>query len=147
MPRRCADRTGDAGFTLIEVLVALVIVGLTLAALASVFGSGLLGQRAAGAAETALALAQEKLAAAGVAKPLRRGESDGVFAGRYAWRVAVAKYRDKAENKEGFDAPRLPNLRLYRVAVTVTWRQGRRAKTLRLATLRLGPRSEDLPAP
>lgn len=126
-------------------LVALVIVGLTLAALAGVFGNGLLGQRAAGDAQTALALAQEKLAAAGLAAPLRPGATDGVFGGRYAWRVSVAHYHDKAEGNG--DARRRPALRLYRVAVTVAWRQGPRKKTLRLATLRLASRPGTLPAP
>lgn len=145
MPRRCADPAGSAGFTLIEVLVALVIVGLTLAALASVFGDGLFGQRAAANAETALALAQQKLASAGVATPLTRGRTDGIFAGRFAWQISVGRYDDPKSSDDGITTPSAT--RLYRVAVTVAWREGRREKTLRLDTLRLARRPAGLPAP
>jgi len=97
------------GFSLIEVLVALVITG--------------------------LALTEEKIAAAGVTEPLRTGRSGGLFATRFQWQLSVEPYRD--ESSAGFDRP-LVELQLYRVAVTVAWRDGHRQRALALDTLRLG---------
>lgn len=129
---------GAAGFSLVEVLVALIIVGLALAAVAGVFRTGLLGHELAVGADAALALAEEKIAAAGVTEPLRPGRSAGLYGDRLQWQVSIEPYQDKSS--AGFEQP-LPDLQLYRIAVTVVWRDGRRQRQLALDTLRLGPAS------
>src|ERR1700691_4587257 len=91
----------QAGFTLIEVLVALAIIGLALGAVAGVFGQGLAGHETASEAEAALAVAEEQLALA-AATP-HPGAANGVFANRYAWQATVAPYQD-ADGKTA-DAP------------------------------------------
>ncbi|MBV9863383.1 MAG: prepilin-type N-terminal cleavage/methylation domain-containing protein [Alphaproteobacteria bacterium] len=139
MRARRAVANGSAGFSLIEVLVALAILGLALGAVAAVFGNGLLADRAVGDVDTALAVAQQRLEAAGVTEPLRTGNSEGVFAGRYQWRLAVAPYDDKDRRRGGADDSDLPNLRLFRIEAIVAWRDGVRARQIALATLRLGP--------
>ena len=130
------DRRDSAGFSLVEVLVALIITGLALAAAAGVFRTGLLGHEAAAGTDAALALAEEKIAAAGVTEPLHPGRSAGLFGNRFQWQVSIEPYQDKAS--AGFDQP-LPDLQLYRVAVTVAWRDGHRQRQMALDTLRLGP--------
>jgi general secretion pathway protein I len=128
-----------AGFSLIEVLVALAIGGLALSAIAWVAGDGLIGDRTSTDATTALTLAEGKIAAAGAAEPLRQGSSKGDFAGRFHWLVRVAPYRDpQAESTADSDQP-LAALQLYRVEVAVTWSEGARQRQLRVATLRLAP--------
>jgi prepilin-type N-terminal cleavage/methylation domain-containing protein len=134
MPRCCASGAGGAGFSLIEVLVALAIVGLVLVATARVFGAGVMVHRAASGTEVALAIAEDKLAAAGADGALRPGSETGVYAGRYRWRVTVSRYVDP----ETADLP-APPYRLYRVAAEVAWREGWRERHAALATLRLGP--------
>jgi len=128
-------RSAIGGFSLIEVLVALVITGLALAAAAGVFRTGLLGHELAASSDMALALAEEKIAAAGITEPLRTGRSGGLFANRFQWQLSVEPYRD--ESSAGFDRP-LVELQLYRIAVTVAWRDGHRQRALALDTLRLG---------
>jgi|SRR5271163_4031725 len=125
-----------AGFTLIEVLVALAIVGLAMAATAGVFSNGLLGHETASGAEAALALAEERLAVVGGASVLQPGAQKGVFADRFAWQTTISPYEDAGDGKQ-LDPPKDP-LRLYRVAVTIAWRDGHRARELSLSTLRLG---------
>src|SRR5947209_3839131 len=93
------NRSHSAGFTLIEVLVALAIAGLAFAAIAGVFGTGAIGHETAADTNTALALAEEKLAAAEAVASMRPGRSGGVYAGRFEWQVSVAAY------EQGRDAP------------------------------------------
>jgi general secretion pathway protein I len=128
--KSASDRA--AGFTLIEVLVALAIVGLALAAIAGVFSQGLIGHETASDAEAALALAEERLALAG--STLQPGASSGTFAGRFAWKTTVSPY---AEGDKTADPPNaLP--RLYSVAVSVAWQDGHHSRQVALSTLRLG---------
>jgi len=127
-------RRRSAGFTLIEVLVALAIVGLALGAAAATFGNSLTAHETAADAEAALAVAEEQLALA-AASP-RPGNAVGTFAGRFAWRTTIAPY-DDGGNKAADPPHSLPVL--YRVAVSVAWRDGRRSREVALSTLRLGP--------
>jgi general secretion pathway protein I len=126
-------RARSAGFTLVEVLVALAIVGLALGAVAATFGNSLTAHETAADAEAALALAAEQLALA-AASP-RPGTARGNFAGRFAWQTNVALYDDG--DKTADPTQSLPVL--YRVGVSVAWRDGRRGREVALSTLRLGP--------
>ena len=127
MPSCCPER--EAGFSLVEVLLALAIAGLIVAATVGVLRNGLVGHATADDAAVAAALADQKLAEAGITETLRPGSSAGVF-GRFRWRVTVAPFADPEEP---------PNLRLYRVAAEIEWNDGPRRRQYDLATLRLGP--------
>jgi general secretion pathway protein I len=134
---RSAEAKRTAGFTLIEVLVALAIVGLALAAVASVFSTGLVGHETAADAEAALAVAEERLALAGAPANLRAGADKGVFADRFAWQTVIAPYDDASNDAKQLAQPKdLPHL--YRIAVSVAWHDGHRSRQLSLTTLRLG---------
>jgi general secretion pathway protein I len=132
-PGRCA------GFSLIEVLVALAVAGLALAAIADTFGGGLLAQRAGAQAATALTLAEEKIASVGAAQPLRAGTSGGDFAGDFHWQLTVIAYQGQPERDAAAAERADERWRLYRVEATVAWRDGGRRRHLTLATVRLGP--------
>jgi general secretion pathway protein I len=131
MPSCCPERPleGQAGFSLVEVLLALAIAGLIVAATAGVFRNGLAGHAVADDAATAATLADQKLAEAGATAALRPGTSTGAF-GRFRWRVTIASFADTEEP---------PDLRLYRVAASVEWTDGARQRAYELSTLRLGP--------
>lgn len=139
------NRSRDGGFTLIEVLVALAIAGLALAAIAGVFGTGVLGHATATDADAALALAEEKLAGAEATPTVRPGRSAGVYAGHFDWQVSVAPYDDTGDTAalppavNPLPNPAAPTLRLYRIEAAVAWRDGRRRRQLALSTLRLLP--------
>ena len=135
LPRKIPASAGHrtAGFTLIEVLVALAVVGLALGAMAGVFSNGLLGHETASGAETALALAEGQLALA-AATP-RPGAASGIYDGRFAWQTTVAPFKDTAD-KDLPSPAALPLL--YRIAVSVSWRDGYRSRQVSLSTLRLG---------
>jgi len=120
--------------------VALAITGLAMAAVADVFGTGLLGHQTSEAATTALSLAETEFATAGSAAPLLPGDSEGLFASRFHWHLSISRYDDKSarDAATGISNPAAA-LVLYRVTVAVDWRDGLRQRQLDLSTLRLGP--------
>lgn len=133
LPRRARER----GFTLIEVVVALALLGLVLAVLSDGLRTGLSSASRAAAIEPPLAVAQAKLAAVGITEPLATGTTRGEDARGLQWQLAVDEYDDSTLDAPATDAPGLP--KLYRVTVTVTWQQGGAPRSLSLATLRVGP--------
>ncbi|HKY19232.1 MAG TPA: prepilin-type N-terminal cleavage/methylation domain-containing protein [Rhizomicrobium sp.] len=131
MPHR--DRT--AGFTLIEVLVALAIAALGLAALFAATGSGLDSGVAAQRTLQATSLAQSQLAQVGKALSLKKGDYSGESNG-LRWRVHMdAPVFHGGPGHAGPGAA----LSLYPVTVTVGWRVGAQQKTFSLYSERLGP--------
>ena len=128
-----------AGFTLLEALVALAVVGLALAAIAGVFSNALMGHETASDADVALALAEERLALAGAT--LRPGANSGTFGERFAWQTTVSRYDDA--DKTADVATAMP--RLYRIAVSVAWQDGHHNRLLALSTLRLAAAPESAP--
>lgn len=113
----------DAGFTLIEALVALAILGVALAAVLRAYGAGFRAAERAEAQTQALLIAESKLAEA-AATVREAGELRGTE-GAYAWRVTAAPHE-----AEGADKP------LLRLEVRVAGPDG---GEVRLATLRLQP--------
>lgn len=128
MPSCSPERTG--GFSLIEVLFALAVVGLALGTAATVFRAGLIGNETASGVDRALELAQAKLDEAGADPPLQPGVSTGAF-GPFQWRLSIVRSDD-----DEAEAAALP---LFRIEARVLWRDGVRQREVALDTLRLGP--------
>lgn len=149
------SRSASAGgFTLLEVVVAFVILGLAFAAAFEVFSTGIRNVRVtAGYAEAEL-LAQSKLALLGTAEPIVDGVSEGRFEGGYRWKLEVSPVPAEmfagtpAEQggtpPEESNAPAAPDepvepvrdLRVVAVALTVSWGEAP-ARSLTLDTYRL----------
>lgn len=121
-------RRRAAGFTLLEVLVALTIFALTFGVLAQIFQTGLRQSTAATATSTATLLARSQLARVGVELPLAAGESAGETAEGLRWQTLVQLAEPPIEGQ---------NLVPYLVEVTVAWGPGP-ADQVTLTTLRLG---------
>ncbi|WP_316181037.1 type II secretion system protein [Bradyrhizobium sp. SZCCHNRI1009] len=123
----------DAGFTLVEVLVALAMLSVGLALVMSLFSTGLsrtgMAERVAGA----VALAQSLMAQVGNSIPLRTETRDGAEANGYRWRLAMQPYRP-APNSDARP------VELYQVSVEIGWLEGQDPRSYALSTLRLGPR-------
>jgi general secretion pathway protein I len=130
MPSSAGLRARDQGFTLLEVLVALVVLATTVVAALQLFGGGLRLVRAAGDHADAALLASAKLADIEPG-PLTEGETVGVD-GPYRWtrRVTLEPALIPVEP----ESPGWVGLRLARVNVEVRWGQNRRFE---LATLRV----------
>jgi general secretion pathway protein I len=131
------------GFSLLEVLVAFVILALVATALFGLFGGAL---RAASASEEwsrAMLVAQSRLVLASNTTPLREGSSAGTEDdGRIAWQTAVAPYAIPDANPDLERVSETMPTRLYRVTVDVRYAGGDgRERTISLATVKVGPRN------
>lgn len=124
------------GMTLLEVLVAFVVLSLAMAVIMQIFSGGMRNGRLAGTYSRAVFLAQSKLAAAGVEQPLAVGEGSGQAGDDLRWRITVAPYDDGG----AADRLLLP-ARLYQVRVRVGWSEEGRERQIELSSLRLEPRS------
>jgi general secretion pathway protein I len=125
--RRCG------GFSLIEVLVAFVILALTIGVLMRIFSGGLRNIGAAADYSRAVAIAESTLAAAGIETPLAVGETSGEAAPGYAWRMRI----EPAAPADPAEPGATPPLQLYRVDVTVSFGDPRRPRSVRLTSLRV----------
>jgi general secretion pathway protein I len=131
------------GFSVLEVLVAFIIVALVVTALFRLFG-GALGNAAAAEDWTrALLVAQSRLALAASAVPLKETNDAGSDAsGRIQWRTSVAPYVPPDVNPDLERASEAMTTRLYRVSVDVTFAADNgREKQLSLSTVKLGERN------
>jgi prepilin-type N-terminal cleavage/methylation domain-containing protein len=117
------------GFTLIEVVIALALLGLVLAALSQGLRGALIGNNKAGTLQTALSLAESRLAVLGTTAKLEPGTQSGTSGG-LTWTASVEPYGEPQ------GAPDLPPLFRLRVKVTSPARMAGRDVTLE--TLRLG---------
>ena len=130
------------GFTLIEVLVAFVLLAVAMGLLLAMLSRGLAQVRRAQDETEASLHAQSLLDSLGVLEPLAAGERDGEFeGGRYRYRLQVREVEDPTPVPEAqAGAPPAPEAMagptLYRVALEVSWGDASPRHQLRYATLR-----------
>jgi len=128
-----------AGFTLIEVVVAFVLLTLVLATSFEIFTTGFARAALLEDQSRALLIAQSRLAASGVEENLKEGETRGESEDRrFQWTVSVK--RSDEGSVPGKPPPSV--YQLFRTDVLVTW-QGAddRHRQLALSTLTLWTRS------
>jgi general secretion pathway protein I len=130
-------KNAQRGFTLLEVMIALVIAALALGVL---FASGLSALRAAHAAsryEQAIARARSHLALAVHAAPLVAGDWQGDDGGGFVWHLRVTPLAStdvrplNAVTLRG--ASSFP-LTLCTLSIRIGWREGGRQREVRLDT-------------
>jgi len=126
---------GQAGFTLIEVLVALSILSISLGVLLAVFLQGLDRARESRDEASARVLAQSLLVQAKMADNPAIGGSAGKT-NNFLWRLQVLPYgtaKDQASWQEGAGL----------IVATVSWRGAGGMRSISLSTLRLLPKSAE----
>jgi general secretion pathway protein I len=122
----------QSGYTLIEVLVAFMILALALTVLMRIFSGGLRNVSVSSDYATATLIAESRLAAAGIDLPLVPGETSGTEGERFEWTISVQDYEPWPGYRsaaQGVDA--------YRVTVTVEWPHRDRTRSVGLSTVRL----------
>jgi len=104
----------QAGFSLLEVIVAFSILAISLTILLNIFSSGV---RTAGVAEEyiiATQIAESLMAKTGIESPLTMGKSSGVVADKYRWLIKTIPAPDTIEQKEIIFG-------LLQVQITIQW--------------------------
>ena len=122
----------EHGFTLIEVLVAFMILALSLTVLMRIFSGGLGNVALAGDYAQALQVAEAQLAGIGVSEPLAKGISEGEWNERFRWQRVVEPYRAW----EADPNPALP-ASAFHVRVRVEWAHKGRTREVSISSLRL----------
>jgi prepilin-type N-terminal cleavage/methylation domain-containing protein len=135
-------RSSAAGFTLLEVIIALAIGALALVGLFRAGSDGIFATDTAAQTEEATERAQSHLAAFGRVGLIAPGELVGDDGGGYHWRlratpIAVQPSAAQATGSVGAQKPGREPLALYDVEVTISWRGGRRNHSVTLETRRL----------
>ena len=111
-----------AGFSLLEVLVAFVILALVGTALFQLFGGALNNASAADEYSRAALFAESRLTAAAAETPLREGGDQGVSEdGKYAWATRIEPYVAPKTTADEDRLGQLAAVRLWRISVTVSW--------------------------
>lgn len=124
--------SGDKGFTLVEVLVALVVLAVTAVALLQSFAGGLRASDGARQRAHAMLLAQSTLATVGVELALAPGIVNGRFDDRFAWQVAIAPEEEGGGGSDDGSA-----IKAMAVTVTISWPPGAPRGSIQLRSTRL----------
>lgn len=127
--------THQAGFSLLEILVAFAVLALTLGVLLRIFGGGTRTAQTIDEYTRALSIAESLLAAAGVETPLEEGETEGDLNQGYHWRLRVTPYPVSPELLVT-DAAVPPPIRPYWLELTVEWGDEDEPRHIALQTLR-----------
>lgn len=132
------DRPGQRGFSLLEVLIALLIAGLALASAFQAAGAGMRATTTAQRYQEAVSRARSHLD--GLSVNLVAGVQEGDDGGGFHWRMAVRPIdatgkRDATGHPVG-DKETLV-VTLYAASVWITWKEGSQTRSVRLDSARL----------
>jgi general secretion pathway protein I len=132
--------SSQKGFTLLEILLAISILGVALTVIMQQFSAGLRIGQASKTYTTATAYAKQKLEEFQLVEKMEEGEEVGDFDDGYTWKVSVLPYEDymeeaveSGEDEELFE--HLP-LEMYRLESVVYWMEGEKEKSVSLVTLK-----------
>lgn len=120
------------GFTLIEVLVAFMILAISLSVIFRIFSDGLRNVAISEDYAQAMLVAEAQLASAGLDEPLLDGVTAGEWDTRFRWQRVVEPYRPWEQDK----ALAVP-LQAYRVTISVDWSDAGQTRQVTLSSVRL----------
>ena len=129
------------GFTLLEVIIALIIAGIAAVVLFEAVGSGLHATQTASMYDQALVRAKSRLAAAAHGSRLAPVDQRGEDGGGFRWRLRVAPMASAALRPVGLVGPRANTsfpVVLYEVTVWIGWNDGSTERQVRLNTEQVG---------
>lgn len=122
------------GYTLIEVLVAMMILAMSLTVLFRIFSTGLVNVDVSADYARAVIVAETQLAAAGLDAELRQGQAEGAVDEQFYWLRTVENYvlAGKSADQE------MP-VSAFLVTVAVEWERRGRTRRVTLNSVRLAP--------
>ena len=126
-------KKSDRGFTLIEVVVALAILGVGLIVIIELFSGGLRLGRTSGEYTQAMGYARLKMEDIALSPQLAEGIEEGEFDKIFRWQLEVKKV--EILPSEGAVDITLP-IELYRIKMNVLWKSGAKERSAVIETLK-----------
>jgi general secretion pathway protein I len=133
----------QTGFTLLEVLLAVAILGLAVTVIMQQFSAGLRIGRLSRTYTTATIYAKQKLEELQVEEEIEEKEDSGSFDDGYSWRVRIEPYEEYLEEEDEGLFEHLP-LEMYRMESVVWWDEGEKEKSITLTTLKAVKKKQGL---
>jgi general secretion pathway protein I len=132
-------KRAHSGFTLIEVVVAFVLLAAVLMTVIEIFSTGMARASDMENYSRALVIAQSNLALAGMEQPLAEGETSGESEDRrYRWALSVKRDPEAEAINAAMGRPAQGGYTLFRVDSRVAWQGATGAeRNVALATLLL----------
>jgi len=125
-----------AGFTLIESLVAVMILAICIVVIMQLFSGGLKSSMISDEYTQAAFHAQEKMEEILVLDKFSQGEWEGEFGDGYIWKSEIVLVEpEEGEAKLSFDT--------FDIKVDISWRKGNREKHFEVSTRQLGEEIKD----
>lgn len=129
------------GFTLLEMIIALIIAGMAAGALFEAVGSGLHETLTASKYDQAIVRAKSRLAAATHGTKLVPADRRGDDGGGFHWRLRVSQLATASLRPVGLVGPRAASsypVVLYGISVWIGWNDGATGREVRLDTEQVG---------
>ena len=126
------NRDYSRGYTLVEVLVAFVILAMTLTVLLRIFSSGVRNIAVSADYARAVLIAESRLAAAGIGEKLHAGETSGIEDDLFVWTRSVTPYTPSP----GYST-NAKELRAWQITITVEWPNNESIRSIDLSTIRI----------
>ena len=124
----------QSGFSLIEVLVAFMILAMALTVIFRIFAGGLRNVSLSEDYARAELVAQSQMNMSGLDEPLREGSSSGEWGERFTWQRTIERYQpwsDQRKLNASVDA--------FEITVRVSWRHSGGDSEIILSSVRLQP--------
>jgi len=133
----------DKGFTLIEIMVALAILGIALTIIMQLFSGGLCLARKSEDYSRAVFYGRQLLEEICLQKEISEREEAGKFEGDYTWKYEIKPYSVLIEKEENGGKGKNFSLKIFNVQVTVFWASGDKEKSLNFETLKTVVETEE----
>jgi general secretion pathway protein I len=127
----------ENGFTLIETLVAIMILSISLVVIMQLFSGGLKSNKISSDYLHGIFHAKEKMEELLVSSALLPGTYAGTFDDGYRWEAIAGIVEEPAETEEDAGISEKMPVALMRIDLTVSWKTGVREKYYRLSTTQI----------
>ena len=129
-------RRSSRGFTLLEVMLAFVVLALSFATVLEIMAGSMRSvRRASDDTEVAL-FAQSIIDLVGTEIPIEEGEFSGMDMDRYNWRLGIYLYASSSEDVHTLELADMSGIELYRVDLDIDWKSGQKQRDLHFSTIR-----------
>ncbi len=120
------------GFTLMETMVATMVLGIALVAIMELFSGGLRSARLAEDHTHAVLLAENQLEEILLTTPLKETKLEGIFDDQFNWSCEI-----KPDEKEQMPLDLNPLMQAFYIQFTVHWQTGNKKNDFTLNTIRI----------